>query len=314
MYDGKKIFILHIDESLMPDSSSIVYPRYNNDFCVEQDFYNYINNNCEITEVPEVADYHYLPVFWTRSYYNNINGFNKTVDLNKYFNNLQNNIQKTVIDENKTFTICQMEDGPIIDLGKIKVFSPAKRVEDYIDIPFIRNTLKKPFFTKRKKYKASFVGRTYSHSLRKEMLKKLDRVGGFFIKDMTFNLKKDKKFYRDIILSSYIVLCPRSYGSNTFRFYEAMELGVVPFLIGDIDARPFKNFIDWDSCSFFETTVGSALDKINSLDNASLVEMGKNAHKVWKNSLREGKWCEFVFSELDSGSLDSGSLGSESHI
>lgn len=300
MAGNKKIFILDIDKQLMPESGTIVYPKYNKDFGVEQDFYNYINDNCEITKVPDEADYHYLPVFWTRSYYNNINGFNKTVDLKKYFNSLEKNIRKTVIDEKKTFTICQMEDGPIVDLGEVKVFSPAKRTDSYIDIPFIRTALKKPFFPRRKKYKASFVGRTDIYDIRKELTHKLDSKDGFFIKDMSFNQKKDKDFYKDIMLSSYVVLSPKGYGANTFRFYEAMELGVVPFLIGDIDARPFKKFIDWETCSFFETSIDSAVDKINSLDNKTLIEMGKNARSIWKSSLSEGKWCEFVFLELNS--------------
>ena len=53
------------------------------------------------------------------------------------------------------------------------------------------------------------------------------------------------------ILQSEIALCPRGHGGDSFRFYEAMQLGVAPLFIGDIDTRPFKSQIDWNKCSFY---------------------------------------------------------------
>ena len=192
-----------------------------------------------------------------------------------------------------------MEDGPIIDLGKVNVFSPAKRSNDFIDIPFIRTAMKKPFLPKGKKHKASFVGRTDLHSLRRDIVSQLGGLDDFFIKSMGFNQKKDKKFYRDTMLSSHIVLCPRSYGANTFRFFEAMELGVVPFLIGDTDSRPFKDFIDWNEMSFYSNSLDEVVEVVKSTDKKKLKSMGRNAYKCWRDNLSQGNWCKFVFDELN---------------
>jgi hypothetical protein len=101
------------------------------------------------------------------------------------------------------------------------------------------------------------------------------------------------------MLRSYIALCPRGYGGSSFRFYEAMQLGVVPLLIGDIDTRPFKPFLDWDHLSLYARSVDKALGVLDSYTTDELLQFGERARRVWKERLTFGKWCRYVFKELE---------------
>lgn len=65
---------------------------------------------------------------------------------------------------------------------------------------------------------------------------------------------KDCKYFVKKILQLNISLYPRGYAGDSFRFYELMQLGVVPLLLGHPDTRPFKKYIDWDDISFFVKT------------------------------------------------------------
>ena len=151
-----------------------------------------------------------------------------------------------IIDENKTFTICQYDDGPVVDLGKSLIFLSSRKNYNGIDIPLLSSPHKKPFIKPSKKYLCSFVGRKSTHPIREIMFQQLNR-GDVFLYDGD----NGSRFFVKKTLESYISLCPRGYGGSSFRFFESMQLGIVPFLIGDIDTRPFKRFINWDEISFF---------------------------------------------------------------
>ena len=100
------------------------------------------------------------------------------------------------------------------------------------------------------------------------------------------------------MLESYIALSPRGYGGDSFRFYEAMQLGTMPFFIGDLDTRPFKRFIDWDQVSLYAPDASNVNDIIESVSKERLMEMGKNASKLSAEKLAYQKWCAYALKEL----------------
>jgi len=73
---------------------------------------------------------------------------------------------------------------------------------------------------------------------------------------------------------------------------------VIPFLIGDIDTRPFKKFINWDEVSFYSNSA-SYLNALNSLTKSELLSKGKKAAIIWKEKLTYQKWCQYVIQELN---------------
>jgi hypothetical protein len=100
------------------------------------------------------------------------------------------------------------------------------------------------------------------------------------------------------MLESYFALCPRGVGSTSYRFYEAMQLGVVPVLIADEDTRPFRKQIDWETCSVFCKNINELPKKLDSFSKVDAIEMGKNAKSIYDNKLRYQKWCELAINEL----------------
>jgi len=76
-----------------------------------------------------------------------------------------------------------------------------------------------------------------------------------------------------------------------------MQLGVVPFLISDIDTRPFKRFINWQESSLFSESASDLNSALDTLQTVGLIAMGKRAAAAWQK-LKYQKWCEYVIEEL----------------
>lgn len=299
-----KIYILSIKKKFQPESQMNIYPKHNKDFGVEQDFENYLFKNKQLlTENPKTANWHYLPVYWTRWHVNH--------DYAKQgLDELQDEVNNIILNSKKTFTICQYDDGPIVNLQKTTVFLSSRMTTSGKDIPLLSNSHKKSIFRPKKKYFVSFVGNLLAHPLRKEMADLLKEREDIYIFDIT---KNQPSFLQRIILSrfggysrffvkklleSYLSLCPRGYGGSSFRFYESMQLGIVPFLIGERDTRPFKKFINWDEISFYTNDINRIINILDSMDKENLILIGKKAQKVFQEKLSYQKWCLLVIKEL----------------
>lgn len=282
------IYIIPIEEKFRPKKQGFIYPIHNSDYGVEQDFYKFLQKNRYlITQDPQKADWHYLPIFWTRWHLNHNYGKDGLDEL-------QEEVSKKIINDKKTFTICQYDDGPIVNLGKTIQFLASRKSEVGIDIPLLCATHKLPLFSKSKKYIASFIGRISTHKLRMEMSEVLFKEKNILIKNGSFS----SRYFRNKILSSYISLCPRGYGGSSFRFFESMQLGVAPLLLGDIDTRPFKNFINWNIISFYTKNAGNLKNIILYKTKEELLLMGKIAKETYNDNLTYQKWCPYVLKEL----------------
>jgi hypothetical protein len=283
-----KIYYLPVPKEFKPTRQRFKYPKHNNDYGVEQDFDTYLLNHEDLLAAsPEHADFHYLSVYWTRYFINNDYG-----KLNIY--ELQNMCNKIIIDSSKTFTVCQYDDGPIVELGKTLVFLSSRKAVEGLDIPLLSSDLFYLWFRPKKKFQASFIGRLNTYPIRQEMFIALNGNNDFFIKDSTFGTQR----YIRSILNSYVSLCPRGYGGSSFRFFESMQLGTVPMLIGEIDTRPFKEFIDWDSCSFYTKNPHDILPIITSRTQSELLKMGRASFEIYHTKLRFTKWCNFLLLKL----------------
>jgi putative CRISPR-associated protein (TIGR02620 family) len=96
---------------------------------------------------------------------------------------------------------------------------------------------------------------------------------------------KDLNNFMEITSRSNFTLCPRGYGRNSFRMYEAMQLGSIPVYIFDEDWRPFRDDVNWD-----EFAVSIHISQINNIDsilsnipNDKAKQMSKKAIEVYEN-------------------------------
>lgn len=283
-----KIYILPISSNLQPSQQGFLYPKHNSDFGVEQDFYQFLQDHPEyLAGESSSADWHYLPVYWTRWHLQHDYG-------RAGLDELQELINATLLDDTKTFTICQYDDGPIVNIGKTLQFLASRKTEVGIDIPLLCDRHKK-MMVFYKSYLASFAGRINTHPTRSEMQRTLSSITDIHISDKDL----DTVDYVRLLSKSYIALAPRGYGGSSFRFYEAMQLGVVPALIGDIDTRPFKDFINWDQISFYAVKADDLIEKMKMHTKGELKRMGKKASDVYHHDLTYQQWPKWVLADLE---------------
>lgn len=91
-----------------------------------------------------------------------------------------------------------------------------------------------------KRFLFSFIGAARTHKVRKTILQ-LDHKESFLKDTSKHNLwelcPQEKiefeKQYVDASLRSYFILCPRGRGVNSYRLYEAMQMGLAPVIISD---------------------------------------------------------------------------------
>ncbi len=133
----------------------------------------------------------------------------------------------------------------MVNLGSTIQFLASREGDVGIDIPLLCSDHKVPFIRPRKKDLGSFAGLLKTHPMRKEMAGGLRKRPDMYL----LNGNEGSEHFVNVTLASRVCLAPRGYGGSSFRLFEAMSLGVVPLVIGDHDTRPFKRFVDWDSCS-----------------------------------------------------------------
>jgi len=294
-----KIYTLPVPALLQPLTQKHLYPTHNKDYGVEQDFDIWLKKQKSIlTSDPSVADWHYLPVYWTRWHINhNFAANGEGLGL------LQGEVDKIMIDDKKTFTITQFDGGTLINTGKTIIFTAARTINEGIDIPILCSPHRKPPLRVKKKYLASFNGSFNTHPVRIEMEKRFKTspeviIGG----DLPTRFYKrwfwGKNFNLNT-MASYVALSPRGTSCNSFRFFEAMQLGTAPCLIGDRDVRPFKKFIPWDEISYYVPTVDDLENLLQNLDKKEAIAKGKKAYQYWKSELFYQKWCKYVIKELE---------------
>jgi hypothetical protein len=285
-----KIRILPVAKEFQPDKQNYRMPTHGPDWNVERDFYKWLMEHPEHrAATPEEADWDYFPAWFNLLYINWQWGEGGR-------DRIQSEIERLVSRNRPTFTIAEYDVRdmqPFYDLCNMVVFTASRRNNDHeynIDIPLLCSPHTPPSRMPEKRFLASFIGNLRTDGIRMEMEEAFAGQGDIHIE----NGNRGAGFFVNLLTSSYIALAPRGHGGQSFRFYEAMDLGVVPYHIGVPDTRPFKQWIDWNECSLYAPTVGDV-----RLKRDNLVQMGWNARKVYRDHLQYGKWCPYVLKELE---------------
>ncbi len=284
-----RIYVLPIPKFMRPDRSPFAYPKYSQDWGVEQDFELAVLNSPTRVFNPEDATHHYLPVYWTRYWVQN--NYGKTG-----MRELMSSLEVMNVNEAKLFTVCQYDDGPLVDLNFGRgLYLASRKSEKGNDIPLLASPFPKMYFTQGRKTKVlSFDGRISTHPVRQRMLEEIGHLPGVQISDQ---VNSTRAYYKSLT-SSYVSLAPRGYGGSSFRFFEAMQVATVPALIGNLDTRPFKEFVNWDEISFFAESPTVLYEKVTSCSLEMLQEMAEKAHDVYWDKLAFGKWTVLMWQKL----------------
>lgn len=283
-----KIYPLQPNKIVRP-ATGFRAPAHNLDFGVEQDFEQWLLQSDYVTDSPAQADWCYLPIYYNRFYCNH---WGENWEL------IQAEILRLVSRNTPTFTICEYDLKsfyPDVDLCNMTVFCASRQADNgSIDIPLLCSAHQELPYKTERKWLASFMGKFETHGIREEMRQALQGRD-----DVHLSESKDTQAYIELMADSYIALAPRGYGGQSFRFYEAMQFGCVPMLIGDLDTRPFKRCLDWGN-SFFTANACKLNEYLTWINrNYFLDEIGKTAKQLWQNDLYYGKWCKYVIKELE---------------
>jgi hypothetical protein len=286
-----KIYRLPVDPQFQPDRQNFMSPPHSSQWGAEQDFEDWLRRSEYITDDPRQADWEYLPVFWNRYYINNQWGQGGLIEL-------QAEILSLVSRNRPTFTIAEYDLAsmqPFWDLCSMTVFTASRRGEGTgIDIPLLCSPHDADAPHPSRRWLASFAGNLNTFSPRPEMAEALAGREDCRVE----HADKGERYFVDLMLDSYLALCPRGHGGQSFRFYEAMQLGVAPLLIGDLDTRPFKKWLDWDKVSLYRPGAEGLSRYLDGLDRDGLVTMGKRAQEMYAGHLAYGQWCRYVIKDL----------------
>lgn len=292
------ITILPVKPEFQPPRQGFVWPPRNGDAGqdrgVEQDFFEWLQQH---RDGPDLA---YLPAFWNRWYINSQDEQGHWGGSQTHRATLQAEIDRLwSIWRGPWFTVAEADIRvlqPYLDLHGMVVFTASRRAAgDDIDIPLLSAPHPIPASRPAKKWLACFLGHMQTDGIRIRMGEAL--AGRADCRVEHANHGPDE--FARAIMESYIALAPRGQGGQSFRFYEAMQLGVAPLYLSDLDCRPFKHWIDWERCSLHRTGVDGLGDYLDRLDRPELLEMGQRAAQVYREHLAYGRWCQYVVKELE---------------
>lgn len=136
---------------------------------------------------------------------------------------------------------------------------------------------------RRPSYLYSFLGRKETHKVRSAILA-LDGpetpcvdLADAPVRFPNFDYGRT---YLDLIADSKFVLCPRGYGTSSFRIFEAMALGRVPVIISDKWQQPPG--IAWDGISLFVSERDIAtIPSLLSAYEEKAEDMGERAARIY---------------------------------
>lgn len=130
----------------------------------------------------------------------------------------------------------------------------------------------------------SFVGSSATHRVRSEVLR-LSHPDALIVNTdaapgaSATSAAPDTR-YRETVLDSAFVLCPRGGGPSTFRLMETMMMGRAPVIISDAWCAPTGPNWDQFSVRVAERDVQQIPELLADLRSRS-TEMGSNARRAW---------------------------------
>lgn len=108
---------------------------------------------------------------------------------------------------------------------------------------------------------------------------------------------KMQKRYIDVSKASKFMLCPRGQGVSSYRFFEAMELGIAPVLISDACVLP--SGVDWDSfmINVPENKVKDIVSILKEREPES-ESLGRLAREAWEQHFNEGDHFKHIIQRM----------------
>lgn len=263
--------MIYTDLKFTPYPTYPTYPPYHKGDYLEDFFINKF-----IKENPQTQR-HFIGISWTTLYCtNNTNGLQEYLDC--------------LPKDQKYFTVSQHDDAPMHRLPPDTLcFSAGGRIQNKntVPIPLICSPIPYKFdIDIPKENLASFVG-SNTHPIRHKLFEtyKDSENIKIFLKGWSPQVNLDEfHFFIQTTLKSKFCLCPRGYGLNSFRLYEAMQLGCIPVIITDNFYLPWKDELNWEDFSvlIYDSEIPNLEKILLSYSDEKINIMKKNIAKIYK--------------------------------
>jgi hypothetical protein len=262
--------MIYTQEEFRPIPQYPVYPPYHKGDYLEDYFYNRF-----VRENPSVVR-NYIGISWTTVYCDG-----KRNGLQQYLNSIPR--------DGKYFTVCQHDDAPQEFLPEDTIcFSAGGNVRTPNTVPIPLVCYKMPVELPEimnKPILASFVGST-THPIRIKMIEscRSNLDIHMYVKHWTPSVdKKEFETFVNITANSKFCLCPRGYGLNSFRIYEAMQLQSIPVIITDDFYLPWQDELNWEEFAVLisEEQIPHISDILSQISEDSIELMKNKLKKVY---------------------------------
>lgn len=262
--------MIYSDLKFRPKPQYPVYPPYHTGEYLEDYFFNRFEKENPSTERD------YIGISWTTLYCDN-----KREGLQQFLNSLPK--------DRKYFTVSQHDDAPQELLPPDTIcFSAGGNIQgsNIIPIPLICSKLPIEFIdTHKRELLASFVG-SATHPIRRKIVELCKNKNILiYMKHWTSAITKNElDFFIDLTRRSNFCLCPRGYGVNSFRLYEAMQLGSIPVIITDRFYLPWTDELNWNEFSVLitEEQISNIGDILESYTQKNIETMRSNLKDVYE--------------------------------
>jgi len=232
------------------------------------------------------SERYFIDLFWTSVYVSR-----------DYAKETQNDVQEFIdsLDKDKKyFTICQYDEGVLVDFKDLDVIQFNMSVDNGVIIPLLCTPHEKQFKEIRN-IKASFIG-TISHPIRQKMIDACKGQSDYYISTGYHDYTQ----YNRILAKSVFALCPRGYGLSSFRCYnEAMYQGAIPIYISDKFIQPYG--IDFNTYGLLvkENEVENLTEILNSVSDEEILLKQQNISKMYNRYFTFDGCCNSIISYLE---------------
>lgn len=258
----------HIPDTCRPSMPGPPYPPYHTGPALEEYFFAYARGRTFVRE--------YIPVFWTAAYQRE-----QAADIQPALLSLS--------PRRRYFTVCQHDLAPQEVLPPdTLVFSAGGLYQGpgLIPIPLVCSRLRDPIEARPKEVFCSFVG-TLTHPVRRALWSRYREDAAFrfeVAENWTIDVTPARlDTFTRLTERSRFTLCPRGFGTTSFRLYEAMQLGSVPVYVSDRHHLPWADELDWSRLAVLvrPDEIPDLAERLRAIDEASYQRMLATIRRVY---------------------------------
>jgi hypothetical protein len=240
-----------------------------------------------------------IPVHWTAVYNHRVKEGLGPSSLNGALRRKLQNYLDSLDPAGKYFVVCTHDDAPAENLPPDTVVfaagGNARKIDHAVPLTCgphleVQDPVRTVF--------CSFVG-SVTHPLREKALRSLYQKPGVLIDAAEWQEKVEPNrvmTFKNVAQHSIFSLCPRGYGSTSYRLYESIQLGSIPVYVSDRQLLPWSDEINWeDFCILVgPQEIDGLHERLMSMTGSRVRKMQESLSGVWEKHFSIEASCRHI--------------------